>query len=275
MIVAIKDGRGGVAGDVDVGPAVFVVIESGDGETVVTVGSLDTRGFADVFELSVTEIAEERVWGVGEPAGTAHDCDPLPHASRTCARLRGGGEVEVNVIGDEDIELAIAVVVDEGAAGAPLFAGSGGAGLFGDVAEGAMALVVEEVVFTVGRDVEIFVTVVVVVADAGSLTPGVEADAGFCGDVCKGAVVVVVEEVAGGFVFDGFECCAVDEEDVLPAVAVVIEDSHTGAGGFDDVALGFVAAVDVADQDSGFGCDIDEPGGGWMVGSGWVGLLGT
>ncbi len=68
----------------------------------------------------------------------------------------------------------------------------------GDIAEGAVALVVEEVVMAVGGDVEVVEAVVVVVADAGALAPGGEGEAGLGGDVGEGAVVVVVEEVAGG-----------------------------------------------------------------------------
>ncbi len=74
--------------------------------------------------------------------------------------------------------LAVAVVVDEGAAGAPLLAGAGDAGLLGDLAEGAVALVVEEAVFAVGGDVEVVEAVVVVVADAGALAPAGGGEAG-------------------------------------------------------------------------------------------------
>jgi hypothetical protein len=147
--------------------------------------------------------------------------------------------------------------------------------LLRDVLEGAVALIVEEVVLAVCGDVEVVVAVVVVVADAGTLSPGGEGEAGFDGDVGEGAVVVVVEEVAGGLFFGGFEGGSVDEEDVGEAVAVVVEDGDAGAGGFDDVVLGVGAAVDVADEDAGFGGYVDEPGGEWVLGGGWFGLLGV
>ncbi len=67
---------------------------------------------------------------------------------------------------------------------------------------------------------------------------------------------------------------AVDEEDVGPAVAVVVEDGYAGAGGLDDVALGVDAAVDVANQDAGFGGDVNEPCWWWVIGGGRIGLLG-
>ena len=143
----------------------------------------------------------------------------------------------------------------------------------------SVALVVEEAVLAVAGDVEVVEAVVVIVADAGALAPTGREEAGLGGDVGEGAVVVVVEEMVGGFC-----CCrgrsrssefaSVDEEDVGPAVAVVVEDGDAGAGGFDDVALGVDAAVDVADGDAGFGGDVDEPGWGWVVGGGGVGVLG-
>ena len=85
--------------------------------------------------------------------------------------LRDRGEIEVDVVGDDEVELAVAVVVDEGAAGAPLFAGACHSCLLGYFFEGAVALVVEETILAVAGDVEVVEAVVVIVADAGSLTP--------------------------------------------------------------------------------------------------------
>ena len=176
MVVAVKDGGGGVAGDVDVGPAVLVVVEGGDGEAVVAVGALEAAGFADVFELtgssaSAAEIVIDHVGRAGKAARTAHDGDAFPHATGASAGLGSCREIEVDVVGDDEIEFAVAVVVDEGAAGAPLFAGACDSGLLGYFFEGAVALVVEEAVLAVAGDVEVVEAVVVVVADAGSLTP--------------------------------------------------------------------------------------------------------
>ena len=77
----------------------------------------------------------------------------------------------MNVVGDGEIEFAVAVVVDEGAACAPLLAGASDSGLLGYLFEGAVALVVEEAIFAVAGDVEVVEAVVVVVADADSLAP--------------------------------------------------------------------------------------------------------
>jgi hypothetical protein len=51
-VVVIEDARGAVAGDIDVRPSIFIVVERRNAEAVVTVGLLDVAGFADVCELS-------------------------------------------------------------------------------------------------------------------------------------------------------------------------------------------------------------------------------
>ena len=78
--------------------------------------------------------------------------------------------------------------------------------------------------------------------------------------------MIVMKEVAGGrasvLLLGRLQRGSVDEEDVGPAVAVVVDDGDSGAGGLDDVALGVDAAVDIADGDSCLGGNVDEPGGG-------------
>ena len=61
----------------------------------------------------------------------------------------------MDVVGDGEVELAVAVVVDEGAAGAPFLASAGDAGLLGYFLEGPIALVVEEAVVAVAGDIEV------------------------------------------------------------------------------------------------------------------------
>src|SRR5271165_124972 len=140
--------------------------------------------------------------------------------------------------------MAVAVVIDEGAAVAPGFAGACNAGFFADVGEGAVTIVMVKDVFAVIGDEEVVVAVVVVIADADALPPAGMGEAGFLRDVGKGAVVIVVVQVVGGGCAGGeaVERCAVDEEDVGPAVVVVVEDGHTGTGGLDDVFFGGGAA---------------------------------
>ena len=94
-------------------------------------------------------------------------------------------------------------------------------------------------------DEEIGEAVVIVIAGADALTPPGERDTGILSDVGERAVAIIVIEVAGGFLALGetFEGAAVDQENVGPAIVVVINHGGARAGTFDDVLFYAVAAV--------------------------------
>jgi len=165
--------------------------------------------------------------------------------------------------------MAVAVVVDEGAAVAPGFAGAADACFFADVGERAIAVVVIEDVFSVVGDVEIFPAIVVVIADANSLAPSGVSEAYFLGDVGERAVVIVVIEMAGlRFSMCGIESGAVDDENIRPAIVVVVEDSDAGAGGFDDVLFTVDAAENHGIGEAGLLGDVGEMSEGFRIGFG-------
>lgn len=217
---------------------------------------------------------KESVGGVGKSARSTHNWDTLPHAAWTGARLRNGGEFEVNVVGYDEVESAVTIVVEEGAPGTPFFSSPGDSGLFGYVFESPIPLIVEEMIFTVAGDIEVVVAIIVIVPDTCALAPAGESDCGASSDIGKSSVVVVMEEVTCGIAFrcGGVERGAINEEDVLPAVAVVVEDGNAGAGGLEDVALGFGASVDVMNEDAGLAGYVDEPCRGGMIRVGWIEL---
>ena len=103
-------------------------------------------------------------------ARAAHHRDALPHTRRALSRRRRSGEIEIHVIRHHQIELAVAVVVDERASRAPRFARTRHAGLLRHFGEDTVIVVIEPVLAVV-RDVQIFPTIVVVVADANALSP--------------------------------------------------------------------------------------------------------
>ena len=267
VIVAVEDGGCGVAGHIDVGPAVFIGVNGGDGKAVVASGLGEAAFDGDVFEFAVTEIAIKDVGRPFEAARPAHDGHALPHTTGGLAWLGHVLNVEVDVVGDGDVEFAIAVVVDEGATCPPLLAGAGDAGLLRNLAEAAVAFVVIEAILAVAGYVEIGQAIVIVVANAGPLAPAGAGEPGLRGDVGEGAVLIVVEEVArrrrSGFFGFGMEVSSIDEEDVGVAVAVVIKDGDAGTGSLEDVALGGDSAVNVEYLDASLRSDVFEPCGGY------------
>ncbi len=136
----------------------------------MAVGLVDVGFRGDVFEGAVAAIVVEDVLRRRQSSRAAHHRRALPDARRAVSRRRRGREIEVHVIGDDEIELAVAIVVNEGAAASPSLARSADARLVGHIGEDTVIVVVETVLAVVG-DVEIFPAVVVVVADTDALSP--------------------------------------------------------------------------------------------------------
>src|ERR1700722_12041386 len=145
--------------------------------------------------------------------------------------------------------MAVTVVVDERTAGVPACLGTGldKACLLGDVGKGTVTVVlIKRVLAVVGHE-EIIVTIVVVVADATGLSPaGFVLQAGACRYIGKGAIAIVLEKMTARFLPGGkaFESPAVDEEEIEPAIGVVVVEGESAAGGFEQIFVGLLAAVD-------------------------------
>ncbi len=191
-------------------------------------------------------------------------------AQRTRVSLRGVVRAELavvvqKVVAHEDVELAVAVVVEPGRVEAP--PGVTQSRLSGDVGERAVAVVVVQLVGPVVQDVEIHVAVVVVVRGGAPEPPRLAGGPRLLGDVGEGAVVIVpvqrVPELAlqspAAVVAHVLLPATVGEVDVEPAVAVVVEDAGPASGALDDVVqLG--AAVAVGESDARGSGHVDEGG---------------
>ena len=118
----------------------------------------------------------------------------------------------------------------------------------------APLIVVIEAIFSVVGNVQILIAVVVVVADANALSPTGGGEPSFHGHIGEGAVVIIVVEVIGGSACrrKAFERRAVHDENVGPAVVVVIKDGYAGAGSFDDVFLGVDSAENICQMSPAF-----------------------
>ena len=131
-----------------------------------------------------------------------------------------------------------------------------------DIGEDAVAAVAIQDVRAEVRDVEIDPAVVVVVAGAGAHPVLAMADARSIGHVLERAVAAIPVQAVPRLLRHRRigERATVDEEDVDPAVVVVVEEQPARADGFDQVFVG-ARAVDVAEVDAGVAADIGESHG--------------
>ena len=184
---------------------------------------------ADVGERAVAVVVKELHGSGRQAARPAVHRHALPVAVRVLAGLRQLLERRVQVVRDEQIEAAVAVVVDPGAAGAVAHVVLQQARLRGHVGERAVAVVAIEHVLAVVGDEEIVEAVVVVVADGHRRGPARSRQPGLLGHVGEGAVAVVLVEAIGRARRRAFEARAAQHEDVEPAVVVVVEERHAAA----------------------------------------------
>src|SRR5690242_13131371 len=135
--------------------------------------------------------------------------------------------------------MAIAVIVNESAAGAPALAVSAHTRLVGYIGKRAIAIVVVESVLAEVSDEQVFVAVVVVIANAHALSPARVRQTRFGGDISECAVAVVFEEMAMRLAAPrkSFQSPAVDHKDVQPTVAVVIVKRDSAAGGLQQILI--------------------------------------
>src|SRR6202030_3725546 len=101
--------RGGVVGDVDVRPAVVVEIGCEHAQAVRTARTENAGGLGNVGEGAVPVVMVEDILAslqTGRPAGDHHALVEAWTRLRNWSR----GQIHVDVIGDEEIEFAVAVV---------------------------------------------------------------------------------------------------------------------------------------------------------------------
>src|SRR5437667_10272577 len=115
--------------------------------------------------------------------------------TRSRLRNRSRRQVEIDVVRDEQIEFAVAIVVDKRTAGVPAFAVPAHARFVSYIRERAITIVVIKNVLAEIADEEIFEAVVVVVTNANALSPAGVGYAGLHGNVCECSVTIILEKM--------------------------------------------------------------------------------
>ena len=120
------------------------------------------------------------------------------------------------------------------------------------------AVVLKEAVLSDGGDQQIGKAVVVVVADRHAHAVHFHRQAGARGDIGERAVAVVAVEPHGGALAAVIgPVHAVDQQNIEPAIAIVVEERAAGAHGLRQ-ALGAERAAVVMELNAGRGGDVGE-----------------
>src|ERR1700745_760208 len=164
-------------------------------------------------------------------------------------------ERPLDVVADEEIEKSVAVVVEPESGGAEAFPLAETRGV-GDINERSFSCVTEEAVLANARDENVGISLVVVVADSNAHAIELDIKAGSRGYIGEGAVAIVVKEAkrAAGFLV-ARPVGTIDEQNVLPAVTIIVEKGAPEAESFRQDLPAEGAAI-VLEMDTGLACDV-------------------
>src|SRR5262249_42423349 len=119
-----QDARAAVAGDIGIGPAVAVEVRRHRSQSVALAYRTHSGVLTYVFEAAVSPIVIESQPPIGQTARSAKHRNSAPDARRQRSgrrRLRG---VELLISRHEQVQSAVAVIIEKRAARRPLAAGS-------------------------------------------------------------------------------------------------------------------------------------------------------
>src|SRR5439155_4436897 len=119
LLIVIQQAGLRVARDVQVRIAVIIQIRSDRGEAVTSGGLADPTRYRYVFEFATALVAEQKITAGRQPARTAHHRHPLPLTVTAGSRLGNLRSIELDISGDDQIEFAVQVVIEEGTSGIP------------------------------------------------------------------------------------------------------------------------------------------------------------
>src|SRR6266852_6235501 len=87
----------------------------------MSVGAVDVCFRGHIFERAIALIVIQDILRARQSARAAHHRNSLPYAGGKLAGSGSAGQIEVHVVGDDQIELSVTVVIDERTARAPCF----------------------------------------------------------------------------------------------------------------------------------------------------------
>ena len=237
MIVVIEIGRDRVVGDKQVRPAVVVVVGPDHPEAVITDVVVDTGLLRNLLKGAVAAVAVEKVAFAHESPGAALHEHAFVATVLVAPKLRQMIHVHVRIARDEQIHVAVAIVIAPRRTGAePAAADSG---LLGRVFESAVPQIVVQHIAAVAGHKQIQFAVVVVVGDGHAHPPTQARQTGLLGDVFKVAVrfLVIERHHRIAALAEPLDRRSVRHHDVQAPIVITVEQPHAPTHGFQDVPL--------------------------------------
>src|SRR5580700_4483483 len=158
------------------------------------VGAINVRLYGDVLKAAVAFIVIENILGARQTTRATHHRNAFPYTIGSLARRGRRRQIEIHIVGYDQVEPTVAIIVDKCAAGAPSFSRACDSGFFRHFRKNAALIVIQAVLAIVG-DVDIFPAVVVVIPDADPLAPASCSQSGLRGHVGESSVVIVTIEM--------------------------------------------------------------------------------
>src|SRR5579863_10134540 len=106
-----KQARRGIAGDVDVRPAIVIEVRRSDGKSVASFRLTNSGRDSDIGKSAIAVIVIETVTAINQTTRPAEDS--LEVTTLGCTGARHAVHVEGNVVREEEVQPAIPVIIHE------------------------------------------------------------------------------------------------------------------------------------------------------------------
>src|SRR5437762_1182644 len=197
-----------------------------------------------IGECSVAVVSIKPVPARGQAARPARHGNPQPDAAAVLAGCRSFLKGKPHVVGDEKVEMTVAIKVHETATGAPKSLLAPQSRGLGYVGEGAVAIIAVEEVLPKPRNENVVKAVVIVIANANAASPTNRAQSGFFRDICESAIAIVLVKAIGRALGSAFQARSRQNENVHPPVVVVVNEGAAATSRLENVLRFLAAAVD-------------------------------
>ena len=194
LLVLVESARGRIVRHINVRPAVVVQVRRQNSQAISAIRAENPRRLGNVGESPITIVVVKNVLTVFHARRPARDHHTLIK-TRPRFRHRRSRQVESDVVGDEEIEFAVAIVVDEGTPCTPARALARNACLLAHIGERAVTVVVIHHILAKVGDEQIIPTIVVIISNTHALSPARVSDAGFGRHIRECAVAIVAKQM--------------------------------------------------------------------------------